>query len=52
MMEKCDLTDAVHRMQRKEKKAELDKVKGFAKLWPMIRPKFALYTGIFLLGIS
>ena len=33
-------------------KTELDKVKGFAKLWPMIRPKYALFIGILLLGIS
>jgi len=34
MFEKCDLADAVERMQIKEKKTELDKTTGFFKLWP------------------
>ena len=36
MLEKCDLADAVERMQLKEIKQELDKTTGFYKLWPML----------------
>lgn len=49
MMEKCDLADAVERMQFREKKAELDKVEGFAKIWPIIKSKWMVYVGVFFL---
>ena len=52
MFEKCDLADAVQRMQIKERKQELDKITGFQKLWPMIKPKFYVWLGIFLLACA
>jgi hypothetical protein len=52
MFEKCDLVDAVERMQIKEKKVELDKVTGFMKLWPILKPKSFVFLGVLLLGFS
>lgn len=52
MFEKCDLADAVERMQIKEKKAEHDKVGGTMKLWPLLRPKWVIFVGLFLVFIG
>jgi hypothetical protein len=52
MFEKCDLADAVERMQIKERKTELDKVTGFKKLWPLIRPKWIVFIGLLMVIIA
>jgi hypothetical protein len=52
MFEKCDLADAVERMQIKEKKAEHDKVTGFYKLLPLIRPKWVIGLALLFLVIA
>lgn len=52
MFEKCDLADAVERMQIKEKKVEHDKVTGFRKLWPMLRPKWIIGFGLMLIALA
>lgn len=48
MFEKCDLADAVERLQIKDRQNELDKVTGFNKLMPLLRPKWLIGMGIFL----
>lgn len=52
MFEKCDLVDAVQRMQIKERQTELDKVTGFRKLWPQLRPKWIIVVGLILVTIA
>jgi len=52
MQEKCDLADAVERYQLKEIMDESKKVKGFAKLWPIIRPKPVMFIGVFMLMVG
>lgn len=52
MFEKCDLVDAVERMQIKEKKAEHEKVSGFMKLWPLLKPKVLIVIGLMLVVIA
>lgn len=52
MFEKCDLVDAVERMQIKEKQVEDDRVTGYMKLWPLLRPKWIIFVGLILVIIA
>lgn len=52
MFEKCDLVDAVERMQIKEKLAEQEKISGFMKIWPLLRPKWLIVVGLMLVVIA
>ena len=48
MFEKCDLVDAVERLQIKEKKTEQEKISAFKKIYPLLRPKCLIVVGLIL----
>jgi hypothetical protein len=48
MFEKCDLVDAVERLQIKEKKTEQEKISAFKKIYPLLRPKWLTVVGLIL----
>jgi len=52
MFEKCDLVDAVERMQIKEKVVEQEKVSGFMKIWPLLKPKWLMVVGLILIILA
>jgi hypothetical protein len=52
MFEKCDLVDAVERLQIKEKKTEQEKISAFKKIYPLLRPKWLIVVGIILVILA